>query len=234
MQVAKRFWTEVSVKPEGDKFAIWLDARQMKTPLKATLAVPTRAYAEGIAAEWAAVEDEIKPLTMHLTRAANVTIDHVIEKRAEVADMLADYGGSDLICYRAETPDTLVARQAEAWDSLLQWVDELGAPLKPTQGVIPIAQPESSLRTLSAMVHDIDPWRLTAFHDLVTLSGSLIIGLAVLNGKLHGEEAWLLSRVDERWQEEHWGEDAEAASMTAHKRDEFLKAERLLSLLNHS
>ncbi len=232
MQVAKRFWKDVSVKPEGDMFSIWLDTRQMKTPLKATLAVPTRAYAEGIAAEWDAVEGEIKPLTMHLTRAANATIDYVIAKRAEVAEMLAEYASTDLICYRAEGPEALVDRQADAWDPLLKWAVKLGAPLTPTQGVIPIAQPENSLKTLRSLVQEIDAWRLTAFHDLVTISGSLIIGFAVFRGKLTAEDAWQLSRIDESWQEEQWGEDAEATATAIHKRDEFLKAAHLLSLLD--
>lgn len=206
----------------------------MKTPLKATLIVPTKAYADGIAAEWGAVEGEIEPLTMHLTRAANATIDSVIEKRVEVADMLAEYGGTDLLCYRADAPAELVARQAEAWDPLLRWSDKLGAPLTLATGVMFTAQPENSLNILRNLVHEFDPWRLTALHDLVTISGSLILGLAVAKGHLSGDDAWPLSRLDESWQEEHWGEDDEAVEKAAYKRNEFLRAERLLSLLDQT
>ena len=228
----KRFWKTVHVHPREDGFGISLDEREMKTPLKASLIVPTRAYADGIAAEWDAVEGEIKPLTMHLTRAANATIDSVIEKREAVADMLAEYGGTDLICYRAETPVELVKRQAEAWDPLLQWAEQLGAPLVPVAGVMFSPQPENSLKTLRNLVHEYDAWRLTALHDLVAISGSLIIGLAVAQKRLSAEQAWPLSRVDEDWQTEQWGADDEADAMAAKKRDDFLRAERLLSLLD--
>ena len=227
----KRFWKEVSVLPRGEGFGIALDGKEMKTPLKASLIVPTRAYADGIAAEWDAVEGEIKPLTMHLTRAANATIDSVIEKRAAVADMLAEYGGTDLICYRAEAPSELIERQVTAWQPLLDWAETLGAPLVPTKGVMFVAQPEDSLKRLRDIVHGFDAWRLTALHDLVTISGSLIIGLAVAKGHMTGAAAWPLSRIDEDWQIEQWGEDEDATRLAKSKRADFLKAEHLLSLL---
>ena len=227
----KRFWKTVSVLPYDEGFGISLDAKEMKTPLKASLIVPTRAYAEGIAAEWAAVEGEIKPLTMHLTRAANATIDSVIEKRAEVANMLAEYANTDLICYRADTPAELVARQATAWDPMLAWAASIGAPLTTITGIIFAPQPEESIQTLSAMVHEYDAWQLTALHDLIAISGSLVLGLAVAKRHLTAEAAWPLSRIDESWQIEQWGVDDEAEEKAARKERDFLRAAHLLSLL---
>lgn len=229
---AKRFWKEARVEAVADGFAILLDDRPVKTPAKAPLILPTRALGEAIAAEWDAQVEEIRPETMPYTRSANAAIDKVAVQHAEVADLLAAYGETDLICYRATDPQDLIARQAEAWDPLLDWTrDTFGAALVPASGVIPRDQDPDALARLRAEVHAFDPFRLAAFHDLVSISGSLVLGLAVARGRLDVETAWTLSRIDETWQEEQWGADEEAGELAVHKHDALVVAARIFSLL---
>lgn len=221
----KRFWERAEVVEEDAGFAVHLDGRPVKTPAKSLLVVPTQALADRIAGEWNAVDGQINPTTMPFTRSSNAAVDKVRQQHAEVADMLAAYGDADLTCYRANGPDTLIARQAEAWDSLLDWAETaLGARLIPVEGVIHKPQDPRALGHLARQVHDLDDFALTAFHDLVSLSGSLVIGFAALH-KLHAPEMlWRMSRVDELWQEEQWGEDEEAQETAARKESDFLHA----------
>ena len=229
----KRFWKDVTVRPEVSGFGIYLDDKPLKTPLKSSLLAPTKAVAEGIAAEWASVEEKINPLNMHLTRCANATLDKVVVEHDSVAGMLAEYGQTDLLCYRAEGPVELVDRQAAAWDPLLDWISaEHGARLLSTTGIVYVAQPEEGQARLREMTFAFDPWRLTAFHDLVTISGSLILGLAVAKKHLSAADVWSLSRVDETWQEEQWGVDEVAQKGAAVKRADFMKAATLMDLLD--
>jgi chaperone required for assembly of F1-ATPase len=228
----KRFWSEVAVVPEGKGFAVTLDGRPVRTPLKAPLTVPTRGFAEQVAKEWAEQEGEIKPVAMPATRLANAAIDKVAVQRGEVIDLLAAYGGSDLLCYRAEGPDTLVARQRAGWDPLLAWAAEaLGADLATGSGIMPVAQAAADLERLREPLDAMDDFTLAAFHDLVVLSGSLLLALAVAEGRLSAEEAWGLSRLDEDFQIEQWGEDEEAAEVAARRRTAFLDAARFHALL---
>lgn len=221
----KRFWTDVNVDKDEGGYAVALDGRRIKTPAKAALLLPSREMAEAVAAEWAAQEEEIDPRGMPFTRSANAAIDKVRTQHAEVADMLADYGDSDLLCYRADSPQELVERQAEAWDPALDWAEQaLGARLQPRTGVIHAPQEAEALDRLRAQVHALDAFRLAAFHDLVSLSGSLILGFAAAQGWRDAETLWQLSRLDERWQEEQWGVDDEAAAVEALKRAAFLHA----------
>ncbi|MDX5349748.1 MAG: ATPase [Paracoccaceae bacterium] len=227
----RRFWTAASVVPAEGGFAVQLDGRPVRTPLKAPLLLPTGALAEEVAAEWQRVEGKVDPSVMPFTRMANSAIDKVAPQFDAVAGMLAEYGGSDLTCYRAEGPLGLVARQSEGWDPLLAWAAAtLGAPLHPTVGVMHREQPAASLAALAAAVHALTPFQLAAFHDLVALSGSLVLALAVTRGRLTAEEAWTLSRIDETWQIEEWGEDEEAAEMAARKHADFLQADRFFAL----
>ena len=227
----KRFWKEASVCAEKDGYSVWLDGRALKTPAKASLIVPTEDMAQGIAAEWDAQEGEIDPTTMPITRSANAAIDKVAIQHAEVADLLAEYGGSDLLCYRALAPEELIARQAEAWDPLLLWAaDALGAELKVVSGVIHEAQDPASLGRLRDLVHGFNNFELAAFHDLVSLSGSLIIGFAATRDQGLIEDLWRLSRIDETWQEEQWGVDEEAAAQANTKELAFLHAHRFFKM----
>jgi chaperone required for assembly of F1-ATPase len=228
----RRFWAEAAVRPESSDFAVFLDTRPLRTPGKAPLRVPVRALADGVAGEWNAVEGEIRPETMPLTRAVNVTIDRVAPDPAPLVAGLSEYGGTDLICYRAEAPEGLRARQSAAWDPLLDWsARALRAPLVAVVGVMHHPQPEASLATLRAEVARFDPFRLTALSELIALSGSLVIGLAVARGVLDASEAWEISRIDETWQAEQWGLDIEAEAAAARRRADFLQAEALLRLL---
>lgn len=221
----KRFWSETSVGEGPEGFAILLDGRAVRTPAKAPLAVPTRAFAEAIATEWEAQTERVDPTSMPATRCANAAIDKVTVQHAEVADMLADYGDSDLLCYRADSPEELVARQAEAWDPLLDWAGRsFGARLAPRTGVIHAPQEPGALEALRSRVHALSPFELAAFHDLVTLSGSLVLGLAAACEYASPEALWALSRVDETWQEEQWGVDEEASAQARIKQDAFLNA----------
>lgn len=228
---AKRFWSAATVEPDGAGWGIRLDGRPVKTPAKAPLIVPTEAMAQAIAAEWDAQQGEVRPETMPLTRAANSAIDKVTPQFDAVAAMLADYGGTDLLCYRAEAPEPLIARQSAAWDPLLDWAAaELGAPLTVCTGILPVAQPSDSLARLTQAVQAHDPFRLTALHDLVAISGSLVIGLAIARGQLDAAAGWEASRIDETWQTEQWGDDDEAAAAAAVKRQAMQDAARFLWL----
>jgi chaperone required for assembly of F1-ATPase len=203
----------------------------VRTPAKARLLLPSRALAEAIASEWAAQEKEIAPHRMPLTRAANAAIDKVRTQRAEVVAMLAAYGETDLLCHRAEAPAELVRRQAEAWDPLLAWcAASLGAPLVPKAGVMPGTQPAASLAALRAALEALDDFELTAAHDLVSLPGSLVIGLAAVHGQGEIDALWQASRIDETWQQELWGEDAEAAEAARLRQADFRAAARFLAL----
>lgn len=226
----KRFWREVTVDAAGR--GVLLDGRPLRTPLKAPLVLPTAALAAAVAAEWADQGAEVRPDTMPLTRAANTTIDRVAAAREQVAAAVAAYGGADLTCYRAPHPRGLVAAQAAAWDPVLDWAAaRFGARLRVTVGVMPQPQDPRALAALAAAVAAYDPWALTALHDLVTLSGSLLLGLAVAEGWLDVADAWTRSRLDEDWQIAEWGEDTEAAAAATRRATDFAQAARLLSLL---
>ena len=228
---ARRFWREVAVEPEAGAYALRLDGRPLRTPAKAPLRLPTEPLALAVAEEWRAVGETVDPLAMPATRAANAAIDHVAPAREAVVAEIAGYGASDLLCYRAAAPEGLVERQAEAWDPLLDWAAATyGARLAVTAGVMPAAQDPGALDRLAEPLRASDAFALTALSDLVALSGSLVIGLAAASGAWEPSDLWERSRVDEAWQEAVWGRDEEAAEVAAHRRRDFLRAERFLSL----
>lgn len=228
---ARRFWTEVSTRAAGDGFEVVLDDKPLRSPNKHPLILPTEALARALAEEWRAQEDLIRPLTMPLTRAANSATERVAPQFEDVASMLAEYAGTDLLSYRATGPQVLVRRQAEAWDPLIAWAArDLDAPLRVTEGVIPVPQDPAALARLHDRLRALDLYGLTALHDLVTIPGSLILGLAVIEGRLTGEEAHRLSRIDEDFQAEEWGHDEDAAAVAEGRRLSILVAERLWHL----
>ena len=228
---AKRFWKEASVVGDDAGFAVALDGRLVKTPAKRTLAVPTHGLATEIAREWDAQEDKINPAVMPFTRMANAAIDKVSVQHAEVAQMLAAYGDSDLLCYRAQTPAELVSRQSDIWDPVLEWATEtLGTKLDARIGVIHIRQRPEVLEELSGLVHNLSAFELAAFHDLVSLTGSLILGLASTHNAKTAAEIWEISRLDEIWQSEQWGKDDEAEAMAEIKKQAFLHAKCFFDL----
>ena len=227
----KRFWKTASVVAAEGGHTVHLDGRPVKTPAKAPLIVPTDAMAAAIAAEWDAQEKEVDPVTMPVTRGANAAIDKVRLQRAEVIAMLAEYGDSDLLCYRAAEPESLIQRQTESWDPWLAWADTtLGARLRMGEGVMHVPQEADALARLRAALEDLDDFGLAAAHDLISLSGSLVLALAVMRDALTAEEAWQLSRLDEHWQAEQWGEDDEALANEMIKRAAFLDAMRFYRL----
>lgn len=229
----RRFWKEASAAATDDDagWTVLLDGRPVRTPAKARLLLPTEALAQELATEWAAQGETVDPGAMPFTRMANSAIDKVTVQYDAVTEMIAEYGGSDMLCYRADGPETLVQRQAEGWDPLLDWAASgLGAPLVMTSGIMHVTQPAKSQARLLAHVRALTPFQVAAVHDLVALSGSLVIGLAVLHDVLDTEELWSRSRIDETFQQEQWGVDEEAAEVAALKRGDFLHAARFLSL----
>jgi chaperone required for assembly of F1-ATPase len=228
---ARRFWKAADARREEDAWTVYLDGRPIRTPDKRPLALPTRAMATAIAEEWMAQGDVIDPTSMPVTRAANSAIDKVRPHKDDVVAALLRYGETDLLCYRAEGPQALSMRQSAAWDPILDWAEQaLGSRLVAVAGVMPRPQDQGALDRLAAEAGRMDPFDLTGFHDLVTLSGSLVLGLAVVRGRLAAPEAWEASRVDEEFQAELWGHDAEAEKATAIRRDAFLAAERFMAL----
>lgn len=225
------FWKEAGVVPAEGGFAVQLDGRPVKTPAKRALVLPTEGLAQAVATEWAAQEKFVDPRGMPFTRTANAAIDKVADQHAEVADMLAGYGDSDLLCYRAESPVELVDWQARDWDAALDWgASSLGARLLPRAGIVHQPQPPEALAALAARVRELDPFRLAAFHDLVLLSGSLVLAFAAAANWRDAGDIWEMSRLEERWQIGQWGEDDEAAAAAQAKRRDFLQAKRFFDL----
>lgn len=228
---AKRFWKETMIAKAEDGWQVLLDSRPVRTPQKAPMILPTREMAGAVAAEWTAQEGVINPLSMPVTRSANAAIDKVSAQHAEVAAMLAAYAETDLLCHRAEAPQRLVDQQNKGWNPVLSWAEATySAPLVVVSGILPAAHPPASLATYRDAVAALRPFSLTALHDLVTLSGSLVLGLSVAEGHVAPETAWQLSRIDEDWQIAQWGEDEEATETAEIKRQAFLHAARFWDL----
>lgn len=221
----KRFWKSATVVPAPDGFSVHLDGREIKTPAKAPLTLPTRAFAELVAAEWNAQSDKIDPESMPATRAANAAIDKVRPQFEEVAALLIAYGETDLLCYRAETPTALIMRQAAAWDPLLAWsATRFGVRWAVTTGIMPTPQPAETITCLGQHIRRFTPYQMAAFHDLVSMPGSLVIGLAATEKLAPPEVLWAASRIDEDWQIAQWGEDEEELIRCAKRRQSFLNA----------
>ncbi len=227
---AKRFWKEARVEEAPGGFVVKLDGRDIRTPGKKPLIMPTRSLAEAVKEEWAAQGEKIDPETMPVTRTINSAIDKVAPQRASVIELIAAYGDADLLCYRATSPDELVRRQSEAWNPLLDWsASALGARLQPVAGVIHRPQDPTALDRLEGQVQILSDIELAAFHDLVSLSGSLIIALAVVHAVDKVDRLWLDSRIDELWQEQQWGKDEIATDLARQKQSAFLKAAEILN-----
>ncbi len=228
----KRFYKEVSAAPAEGGFVIRLDGRPVRTPKKAELKLPTEALAEAVAAEWRAQGERIEPASMPLCRLANTAIDWVRPERKQVCALIAGYGETDLVCYPAPEPEELAARQAAAWRPLLDWATRrYDARLRATRSLQPAPQDAAALAALRQAVDRYDDMRLMALHDLVTISCSLVIGLALAEGEIDLEQGWAAAQADELFQAERWGEDEEAASRRARLKGELAAALRFLELL---
>jgi chaperone required for assembly of F1-ATPase len=229
----KRFWKDVSVEADQGGWDIRLGGRPVRTPAKVALVVPTEKLAEAIADEWRAVNVDIDPRAMPLTGLANAAIDRVEPERQAFAGGLARYAEADLACYRSEWPPELVSRQAESWDALLAWARRrYDVDFVTTSGLLHVPQPSPTLEQLGHAVAALDAFRLAGLSPLVTIGGSLIAALAVLEKAITPDEAWQAVSVDERWQLEQWGGDAEAETALENRRRDFLAAARFLELLD--
>ena len=219
----KRFWKSVTI----ENGTILLDNRLVKTPGRMTLQLPTQQLAEAVADEWRAVGDEIKPHEMPLTGLANSA-----SERAPSAETLAVYGETDLLCYRAENPPELAAREAEVWDPLLDWGrTRFDIAFNVTSGIIHQPQPPETVRRLGAAVTAYDDFHRTALSPLVTIGGSLVAALMLAEGAITPDAAFDACHLDELWQAELWGEDWMATDARAARRADFLSAARFLTLL---
>ncbi|MGU3362915.1 ATP12 family chaperone protein [Methylobacterium sp. M6A4_1b] len=228
----KRFYGEAGLAEHDDGFRLTLDARPANTPARNALVLPTRALAEAVAAEWAVQVEVIDPATMPLTRLANTAIDGVAQRRSAVVDDLSAYAGTDLLAYRAGDPERLVRAQAEAWDPMLDWAHaELGARFILGEGVMHVTQPDVTVAALRRAIEETEgPFRLAALHTLTTLTGSLVLALAVLRDHAGPAEAWAAAHVDDTYQASVWGRDAEAESRHAARQAEFEAAAQLARL----
>jgi chaperone required for assembly of F1-ATPase len=228
-----KFFREARAEPALGGFRLLLDGKPVKTPKGRMLAVPTFTLAEALAQEWNALKTQIDPAALPLTRLANTTIDRMGQNRALVLQDLVRYAGSDLICYRSTEPPALAAREAEAWDPLLQWsAQSLDARLVTTSGVMHRPQSEDAVDALAAAAFRLDDFALTALHMTTGLTGSLVLALALVHGRLDAAEAWRLSTIDETFQAEQWGRDAEAEARAKNHAAALVDAERFLRLLN--
>lgn len=234
----QRFYKKAEAAPTETEFAVLLDGRPVLTPAKARLALPTIAAAEAVAAEWEAQGDTIDPTTLPLTRILNSALDGVAKSMDAVATEIVNYAGSDLLCYRAEGPASLVRAQAEAWDPILTFVEtEIGARFLCAEGVMHVAQPEASLKAVRREVDHLigtgagAPIALACLNVMTTLTGSALIALARGSDAISLEAAWSAAHVDEDFQMRLWGVDAEAMARRARRFDEMAAADKLWQLL---
>ena len=228
----KRFYKNTGVEATGTDYRVCLDGRPVKTPGRAELLLPSRPLAEAIAGEWAAQGESIDLAAMPLTVLAWAAIDRVRPDRARAIAEAAAYGGHDLVCYRAEGPADLEARQQAAWQPLLDWAaQELEAPLTVTAGIVSVAQPEATLAMLHRAVEAKSDFELVALGAAVKGAGSLVIGLALCAGHIDATAAFDAAQLDETYQMERWGEDREAARRRATIRGDLNAAALLVELL---
>jgi chaperone required for assembly of F1-ATPase len=228
----KRFYQDVAVVPVEGGFTIELDGKPLRTPAKAPVILPTRALAEAVAAEWRGQGDELSLHAMPLTRLASTAIDLATKRHDAVVSEIAKYAETDLVCYRAEHPPELIARENTVWQPLLDWaILRFDAPLAVTSGIVPRTQSPETLRAFASAVAALDPMTLTALHAMTTACGSIVIGFALLEGRLDARAAFAASQVDETYQIEQWGEDAEAAKRRAALAEDIDAAARFAALL---
>lgn len=228
----KRFYKTAGTASAEAGFHVTLDGKPVRTPAKGHLVVPSHDLAAAIAAEWHAQGEVVEPRGMGLMTLACTALDRIGPQRAMVVEELLRFAGTDLLCYRAPGPDKLAERQHRAWQSLLDWAAiEFDAPLRVTTGVMPVDQDDQSLRALGRAVGALDDFRLVVLHSVTSLTGSLVIGLALIHGRIDTATAWNASRIDAEFQIEQWGADAEAEEAAANARAALEVAGRLLALL---
>ncbi|MFT3986379.1 ATP12 family chaperone protein [Aestuariivirga sp.] len=226
----KRFYKEVTVTPGN---GIALDGKAVKTPAKLPLVLPTPALAEAIAAEWLQQGETINPHSMHLTKLANTAIDRIAPDHHPALQEIVDYAGSDLICYRADRPPELIARQKAAWDPVMDWaLSALDAPFEQVVGVTHHPQPPEALRAVGTAIKSCSAFEIAALHTLTTLTGSALLSLMLFRQAADEEAVWSAAHVDEDYQIAQWGEDHEAKQRRMGRHAEFLACARFLRLLS--
>lgn len=229
----KRFWKEVSVAPGKGGWAIRLDGRPVRTPARAELVVPSEMLADAVAGEWRSLGEEVDPRAMPLTGLANAAIDRVAPERQAFAGGLARYAEADLACYRSDWPPELVERQKSAWDPLLAWARRrYDVDFSTTSGLMHVPQPQATVERLAHAVDALDSFHLAGLSPLVSIGGSLIAGLAVVEKAMTADQLWQAVTVDERWQLEQWGADSEAEAALENKRRDFMAGARFVELLD--
>jgi chaperone required for assembly of F1-ATPase len=225
----KRFYTSASLRETPEGFAVLLDDKLVRTSSRNLLAAPTQEIATAIAAEWEAQQDVINPMTMPMTRLANSVIDGVTGRVEAVVEDIAKYFETDLLFYRAGHPDVLVAREAAHWDPVLFWAAEtLGAHFILTEGVVHVRQPDQAIAAARAALPS-DPWAVGALHVVTTLTGSALLALALMFGRLDTDQVWAAAHVNEDWNSEQWGIDEEAAARQAARLSDFRAAAAVLA-----
>jgi chaperone required for assembly of F1-ATPase len=227
----KRFYTAVGVGETKGGLTVTLDGKPIKTPSKKLVVIPNRTIAEAVAAEWQAQGETINPTTMPLTRLANSVVEAVVDKADLVADDIAKYLGSDLLFYRAADPTALTAREAAYWDPILFWAaEELNARFILAEGVVHVRQPDAAVAAARA-AFPADPWSLAALHVVTTMTGSALLALAFVHGIRDVDQVWEAAHVDEDWNIEKWGVDAEVANRRAARYVDFAAAARILEAM---
>jgi len=228
----KRFYKTAEIAPAEGGWHVVLDARPIRTPARQPLVVPTEALGRAIADEWNAQAEEVKPASMPLTGLANAAIDRVGTERAAFIDSLSAYADGDALAYRAEYPDDLIQRQTERWNPILDWAERhYGIEFELVQGIMHRPQSPETVARLRTAVEALDDFTLTALQPLVTISGSLVVALALLERAIDAATAWEAGQLDELYQAEKWGEDALAAKSRENRREAFAAALRFLTLL---
>lgn len=231
-RLIKKFYKSVSVVETPGRFAVQLDGKSARTPARAPLGAPNRGLAEAIAAEWSGDGEAVDFDAMRLTRLAATVIDLADAQRDQWAEEIASYARSDLLCYRAETPASLARRQAVEWAPYLDWAAErLGARLTVTAGVVAVEQPREAVAAIRSAAAALDDWRLIGAKQATVLAGSAVLGMALEAGAFEPEALFAASRLDERFQTERWGVDAEAAASEARLQADFMAAAAWLALL---
>ena len=230
-RLSKRFYKSVTVEGAGTEWTVLLDGKQIRTPGKIKLTVPSKALAEALAVEWDAQTDRINPSVMPVTRLVNVAVEQTPDRRDDLIAEARRYAETDLICYRAPQPRVLKERQSEAWDKWRNWGAEQGVDLSTTESLHAIPQPETSLQAVENFAVPLDDIRLTLFVHLIAVYGSVVLAIAVMRSALDGEAAFDLSRVDAEYQIELWGEDEEQADITAALRAETRALTDILEIL---
>ena len=227
----KRFYKSVAVT---DQLGIALDGRHVKTPLKAALVLPTRPLAEAVAAEWDAQVDVINPHAMPLTKLANTANDRATTEKSKIAAEILEFAGSDMVCYRAESPAGLVKHQTTHWDPIIAWAKaDLKVDFATVNTITHRRQSPAALQALEAHITSLDPFSFVAVHNLSTLTGSALLAAMTAAGKIPADAAWLAANVDEDWQIETWGEDVEASARRAGRLHEFSACVRFVNLAHN-